>query len=276
MKRQLTALLRQVRKVPLVRYAQACWFWFQDGEAGRMLFDDPAAYFAALHEKSDATLLLSMRDGLKILIRRNIFDARIVREIFLEKPYVKHVRLAQQPTVIDVGGYIGDFSLYAVKHLGARHVFVFEPTRENFAILEQNIRLNGYGHRITAAELAVSNSKKVELNVQTLASQEMHSSSYWYQGAERRTLPALTLADILETNAIERVDLLKVDCEGGEYDIFEAVPQSVFDKIDNIVFEFHAIRGYQERLERLRKSLTLAGYHLRTDGDIVSATRVPP
>ncbi|MEY4544156.1 MAG: hypothetical protein RL685_351 [Pseudomonadota bacterium] len=269
----LTAVRRRVRKAHAVRYAQACWLRFRDGSAGRELFNEPDVYFSALHRKSEEPALLSTRDGLKIQIRRNIFDARIVREIFLDRPYLKHVRLRAAPTIIDVGGYIGDFSLYAVKHLGARQVIVFEPTRENFAVLEQNVRLNGYEQRITAVPCAVSNTKTVALNVQRLAAGEMHVSAYWYEDAERRVLPATTLADILETYSLEKVDLLKVDCEGGEYDIFEAVPRAVLDKIDNIVFEYHAIRGYQPRLERVLQLLGDAGYLLKMDGDIVSATR---
>ena len=59
-----------------------------------------------------STVDLVTRDGLRITIRQNIWDARIVSEIF-EKPYVNSCPHSPRLTVIDIGGYIGDFSLYA-------------------------------------------------------------------------------------------------------------------------------------------------------------------
>jgi FkbM family methyltransferase len=273
LKPALVAARRLARKAPLVRYAHARWLALRDGENGKRLFDDHDAYFRALHEKRDGTIVLRTQDGLGIVVRQNVCDARIVREIFVDKPYVKHLALPPAPTVIDIGGYIGDFSLYAVKRLGAKRVVVFEPTAENFKVLIRNVELNGYGDRITAVNKAVSDGNEIVLNVQTLGQEEMHVSAYWYKDAERRTLPAVTLADAFTSYGLDEVDLLKVDCEGGEYDLFAAVPDELFSRIGNIVFEYHTIEGYKPRLDELLTKLQRVGYELRIDGDIVSALR---
>jgi Met-10+ like-protein len=141
---------RMLKKIPLVRHAYARVRGWHDRYEGRTLFENNDAYVRALYRKGEGTVTLHTHDGLDIAIRQNLWGARIVREIFFERPYVQYVNLPPHPVIVDIGGYIGDFSLYAAKYLNARRVVVFEPTAENFALLKQNIENNGYGDRITA------------------------------------------------------------------------------------------------------------------------------
>jgi FkbM family methyltransferase len=269
----MTSARRLARRSALVRHAHAHLISFRDGESVKRLFKNYDAYFRALHHKNAASTVLEMCDGLKVRIRNNVLDARIIREIFVEQSYAAHVDLPPDPVVVDIGGYIGDFSLYAVKRLGASRVIVFEPARENFEVLQKNVRLNNYERRIIAVNKAVANNPELTLNVQSLEHSELHVSAYWYEGAESRKLPALTLSQIFPAYGLATIDLLKVDCEGGEYDIFSQVPSEVFRRIQDIVFEWHAIEGYEPRLASLLDKLRREGYDLRIDGDIVSATR---
>jgi hypothetical protein len=64
-------------------------------------------------------------------MRQNYGDATTLAEIFLDDRYVRDLTLPPDPVVIDVGGFIGDFSLYTVKRLNARSVIVCEPSLRN-------------------------------------------------------------------------------------------------------------------------------------------------
>ena len=230
-------------------------------------------YLRALKEKGAGTVLLRTRDGLNITIRQNIWDARIIKEIFIDKPYIRRFKLPNNPTIVDIGGYIGDFSIYAVKYLNADKVIVYEPTAENFELLEQNIQSNGFGNRITAVNKAVSNSREVRLNVVIEESEEIHVSAYLFPEAEHRIVPSATLGDVLAEHELGSVDLLKVDCEGGEYDIFPDVADEIFSRIRNIVFEYHFIDGYREKLDLVLSRLRSAGYTVQLEGAIAYAYR---
>ena len=266
-----------LKKIPLVRSARAYLRSrrerYDDRREGNRLFENRDVYVRALRRKADGTKVLHTRDGLNITIRQNLWDARIVREIFVDKPYVRHVTLPPKPTVVDVGGYIGDFCLYAVKYLDAARVIVYEPTAENFEILQRNVEENGYEDRIMAVNKAVSDSSEVVLNLEIRESQEVHVSSYLYGGGIRRTVPAVTLSELVATHGLDTIDLLKIDCEGGEYDILPEVPGDVLGRIQNIVFEYHRVDDYKAKLERILKRLRSADYVLRMDGNIVSACR---
>jgi FkbM family methyltransferase len=41
--------------------------------------------------------------------------------------------------VVDVGGYIGDFSIYAARRMNASGVIVYEPTSEHWRMLVDSI-----------------------------------------------------------------------------------------------------------------------------------------
>jgi FkbM family methyltransferase len=269
----LLAAKRLLKRFPLARHLHAkvrSWF---DERDGRRLFANPALYVQALTRKGQGTVVLRTHDGLSLSIRQNIWDARIIREMFFERPYVRRFTPPPGSTIVDIGGYIGDFSLYAAKYLRAGRVIVYEPTAENFAILEQNVTNNGYTDRVIAVNKAVAGSNKVLLNVQIQESEEVHASAYWYRGADQRAVPSVTLSELFDAHRLDSVDLLKIDCEGGEYDILEAVPDQLFDRIRAVVFEYHSIEGFEPKLDRILSRLTALGYRLWKDGNIVSACR---
>lgn len=269
----IAAIMSTLQRIPIIRYFHGRMRSWRDAVESRKLFENYEVYLRTLDRKDEKPVVLNTRDGLSITIRQNLWDARIVREIFFENPYVRHFALPSGATVVDIGGYIGDFSLYAIKYLKAGRVIVYEPTAENFALLKQNVMINGYEDRIIAVNKAVSSSHEIALNVQKRESDEMHVSAYMYQGSERRTIPSVTLEELLVTHKIAAVDLLKVDCEGGEYDIFPSVPDSVLGRIRNIAFEYHRIDGYEPILQNMLQRLRSAGYTVRKGTDIVYAYR---
>lgn len=222
-------------------------------------------------QKRRENSVLRTWDGLKVTIRDNYWDARIVREAFIEKPYLKYFSRSQSPVIIDIGAYIGDFSLYAAKYLNAR-VIAYEPTAENFAMLQENVRINNLEHRVEVVNKAVGLSGEISLGIEK-NDQEIHVSRYLYPDGEQRTVQSVSLQEIFSTHGIEKVDLLKVDCEGGEYDIFPTAPDHLFARIQNIVFEHHPVEDYEKKIDDIIVKMTRLGYTVHRHGILVYATR---
>lgn len=211
-------------------------------------------------------------DGLTITIRRNHGDAMTVSEIFTSNCYIRDLArpLPKNPIVIDVGGFIGDFALYAVKRLNARRVIVCEPSMKNWALLVKNIANNGYENRIQPVNKAVTNGRNIPMNIEAPDECQCMVSAYCASEEPMSTVPGTSLSDLLRDHAIETVDLLKIDCEGGEYEIIESTPGDVFRRIRNIVVEFHD----PTRLESMKQRLRHEGYTLHTRAGIVTACRL--
>jgi FkbM family methyltransferase len=240
-----------------------------------------ARYFVNADEFKDAlgahrvtALDLRTVDGLTITIRQNYSDAMTVAEIFLDHCYAHDLTLSANPVVIDIGGFIGDFSLYAVKRLNARRVIVCEPSPRNWALLLKNIQNNGYEDRIEPLNKAVTaDGGSVMLNIDAPDDCQNMVSAYCSSEQPLTSVPGISLSQLLEDYVVEDVDLLKIDVEGGEYAILESTPSSVFSRIRNIVFEYHDIDGGWAKLESVKQRLRREGYVLRMRPGLVSASR---
>lgn len=216
---------------------------------------------------------LRTADGLKITMRQNCGDAMTIAEIFLDDSYVRDVTLPHNPVVIDVGGFIGDFALYAVKRLNARRVIVCEPSPRNWALLLKNIANNGYEGRIVPVNKAVTDGRNVMMNIDAPDEEQCMVSAYHSSERPLSEVPGISLGELLREHAVESVDLLKIDCEGGEYEILESSPSDVLSRIRNIVLEYHQVDGVWDKLEKLKQRLRREGYALHARGGLISATR---
>jgi FkbM family methyltransferase len=241
--------------------------------AGRYFLNVDEFKSALRAHGSMALVDLHTADGLTITMRRNYGDASTLSEIFLENCYVQDLTLPPNPVVIDVGGFIGDFSLYAVKRLNASRVIVCEPSPRNWALLLKNIANNGYEDRIEPVNKAVTDGGNAMMNIDAPDERQCMVSAYSASEQPLSVVSGISLGQLLHDYAVESVDLLKIDCEGGEYAILESTPADVLSRIRNIVFEYHDIDGGWTRLETVKHRLRQEGFALRTRRGLVWASR---
>lgn len=116
-------------------------------------------------------------------------------------------------TVVDVGAHLGHFTLPAAARAGARgRVFAFEPNPETVALLRANVAANGFADRVAVVPAGVGDGcgrRRLFLG------ETGTTSSLFDQGSNRcADVDSTTLDDALPADA--RVDVLKIDIEGGE------------------------------------------------------------
>lgn len=112
------------------------------------------------------------------------------------------------------------------------------PLLKNYEIAKENIKLNNYSNIITLV-LAGCSAKEGSINI----------TAYWQKGIgkqiyddskEGTTIPLLTLEQILEQNNVgQRETVLKMDCEGCEYDVILSASDSILRRFSNILIEYH-------------------------------------
>ena len=216
--------------------------------------------------KSDQRIILETVNDTKIIARDNIFDIKIIKEQFVKRQYfpIDVFDLNYKPhTVLDVGGYIGDFALYCSGELNSI-VYCYEPTPQNFSVLAENLKLNPkLDNKIKIFNKAVSNSEsEILLNVHD-SNNEIHASSNKHFIDENViAVPCISL--ILAIDKIQNnIDFLKIDCEGEEFNIFKNINFiDLSKKVNYIVFEHHKfVENYDEKLKNLIDNIT-TGYNL--------------
>lgn len=163
---------------------------------------------------------------------------------------------------VDVGAYIGYFSLFAARIVGKRgRVIAFEPDEHNFSLLEKNVEKNGYSN-IETIKKAVSNKdgaayfylKKENLSAHTLAK-------------ERNTIEVEVETTTLDSffGKNRRVDVIKIDVEGAEPAVFQGMQSLVqANKKIKLIFEFYprAIERFGYSPEQFLHDLKNAGFSL--------------
>jgi FkbM family methyltransferase len=194
------------------------------------------------------TLVFRTRAGLTIECP-NQPGARVpLYEIFAEDCY--HFDwflgpLAGQPLhVLDVGGQIGTFACRLAQIEPKATVNTYEPSPTSAAVLRRNVELNKFGDRVTVVEEALTASVgTAELDDNEAGGGQ--NSLVGIQGnAGTGTITVKTSTfDLAVAGAPGPVNVVKIDCEGGEYDLVGASSPETWAPVERLVIEYHPVEG---------------------------------
>lgn len=206
------------------------------------------------------TLLMSWQSTAKNTDRLNFLEeqhSEVFKEIITDNVYNLTPELLQNKCVIDVGANIGIFSLYA-SMLGAKKVFAVEPVTQTFFQLCSNINATKIKN-IVPLKYVVSDKPNQFVNI-SLKPNSGHNSLYNIQDNEFETVYSTTLNEILKKCEGDDI-VLKLDCEGAEYDIIMNATEQDMKNISRVIMEIHsdlhpAYRGF----EVLNAKMKLLGY----------------
>lgn len=226
----------------------------------------PLFYLRWLGKK---TFVEQLTPKTRLKMRVNTFDRQAVHEVWRLKAYEdEHFTICARDVVIDIGAHIGAFSVRAATQANSGTVYAFEPNGENYGLLEENKLLNDLTN-LHIFKLAVSN----EAGEAVLFNSEYHNMthSFFEDGVQNKTtIRTISLADILQTNDIERVNYLKIDAEGAEYLIVLNTPSNVLLKIDKIFIEYHDNLDHGHNFKELIRFLIGNGFQVETVGSAFS------
>lgn len=162
-------------------------------------------------------------------------------------------------SVVDIGAHIGIFSLYAATSAEGVRVLSFEPHPKNYVRLRGNVALNKCAEVITHNQ-AVAGTSGRRLLFSHRFNTGGHSIEPWQfeRKAKMLYVDCVTLEEALSENHIARCDLLKMDCEGAEYEILEHTKKDVLTRVSRITMEYH--NSGPNRVEKMASLLRESGY----------------
>lgn len=175
-----------------------------------------------------------------------VTDEIVIREMFVENVYqVFPGDLQDTGVVVDIGGNIGAFSIFVAAN-GAKTVHAFEPDTLNFGVLQQNIAANAMEGVIHPHNVGVSREGGTfELRQGQGASfivgakKIRGDAAHRLPSAKTELVKTISLASVFADSGIPYCDVLKMDCEGSEYNIMDGATCDVLNKATYIVMEFH-------------------------------------
>ena len=161
-------------------------------------------------------------------------DPAMYREVIEANQYHLSAKKVKDRIVIDIGANIGAFSLYAAA-LGAKQVISVEPISDSYNTFLKNIHRLGLKNITTYKKIVAEKGNEflpVSLNSNAGAN-SMYNVSDNYEVVE-----TITFSEIMNQIAGHDI-LLKLDCEGGEYDVIVNATSKDMVRINEIMMEIH-------------------------------------
>jgi FkbM family methyltransferase len=198
-------------------------------------------------------IIFKTRSKKIIKLRKQSTDLMALTHVWLIEEYKKSgFQINQNDIVLDIGAHIGLFTLYASQFCTNGLIYSFEPMKDNYELLLENIKSNNL-EQVKFFNLAVSNSNDP---IKLYINDDESGHSMFSQSSQNLMVNSISLKRIFDDNQIEHCDFLKLDCEGAEYEIIKNLPLSYFEKIDKMVIEYHMADSNPELLIELKEILT--------------------
>jgi FkbM family methyltransferase len=169
-----------------------------------------------------------------ITLRKNTSDPSVFWQVFVEKEY--DIPLNINPKlIIDGGANIGCATLWFRKKYPEAQIIAIEPEESNFKILEENTKKLDQVKIIKAGIWNKNTTLKIDnpgLGKWGFETKEADSS-------DKNSLTAITIDKILADSGCKEIDILKLDIEGSEKEVFESGYENWLDKTKVIIIELH-------------------------------------
>jgi len=163
------------------------------------------------------------------------------------------------PLIVDIGSHIGISVIYFKALYPNSHILAFEPNPLSFEILEENVNSNGLDN-IQLINKAISSDNSIkDFYIDNSNNQWYSNSSFlknsWSgkESTKNIKVECTRLDDYVKD--INKIDMLKIDTEGSEYEILNSHKQ-ILSKVNNISVEYHPVKG-----SKIEKILTLLKQH---------------
>lgn len=198
---------------------------------------------------------LRLRDGTVLNGTADILQI-VVEEIFFDGHYIRHgLRIPAEGIILDVGANVGVFSVYAAQRTRGR-VFSFEPFPPNVELIQRNVRENSLTN-VSVRQQALSNTREP---VRLFLSGENGGHMLFDHNIAGKLeqsveVPSGTLADFMAEQQLDRIDFLKLDCEGSEGAILGSLSPELLRSIGSLAMEYHdnvSSMSHQQILDLLR------------------------
>jgi len=171
--------------------------------------------------------------------------------VFLFGSFQKHVfqnryfAFKGDEVVFDVGANVGVMSLQFAKRVPRGAVYAFEPTHYALTKLKKNILLNpALAPRITVVQAFLSAAEASAPSIPAYASWKVDGTRGAtdhpvHLGTPKETtgVPSTTIDAYVEQNNIMRLDFIKIDTDGHEWDVLQGARQSIDTLRPVVIFE---------------------------------------
>jgi FkbM family methyltransferase len=212
--------------------------------------------------------LATLCNGQKIRIRPDGTDWSVAIEVFAQEVYrlPKMLEGISVQKIVDIGGNVGYTSLYLSQQFPKSQILAFEPHPANIIAFREHMSWNRVGDRVELLPFAAG----IREDTVTLNDCGSGSSMHIVRDSGFGRSFEVRMIDWIAHLGDKSIDLLKIDIEGGEYELIEdARFELIRPKI--LVMEWHTVPGRTDCGRWCLERLGQFGYQtLPTEGSLES------
>jgi len=153
----------------------------------------------------------------------------LIKEIFIDRIYEKFFEVEEGDIVLDIGSSVGPFA-YSILNKKPKHIYCLEPSDSEFKTINKNL----CGYPVTPIKKAIS------FNDDKIFIKELY-------GEDGGSVDGISFKTLLKDYNLDKIDFLKIDCEGGEYDVFTFEYLNFLKIIPKIAGEWH-LGTFEEKI----------------------------
>ncbi|MFO0925518.1 MAG: FkbM family methyltransferase [Gemmataceae bacterium] len=171
-------------------------------------------------------------------LRTGTIDRRIFRTVVVDNEYRLPDRFDAADVLLDIGAHTGSFALAALRR-GAGTVVCCEPDRDNFALLEDNLRPWTDRLRLRRAAVWRSDEPVASLCLHNPLDERNTGANQVTADATAASVPVAAFDALVDELTADgrRLRLVKLDCEGAEWPILLTARR--LDRVDALCGEYH-------------------------------------
>lgn len=192
-------------------------------------------------ERAQNVVLNMDFEGADLSLRIDDSDIRVFKQIFVDNEYDSLNLPEAAETIVDLGANIGLSALFFLKKYPDARIVAVEPDAVNFEIMKKN--LDRFSKSIEFLQAAIW---PTDGEVSLVEEDVNHSSlGAWGYRTEAQSenasvsVKSVSIPTIKQQYNMDFIDILKVDIEGAEYELFEKDYESWIDRVGMIVIETH-------------------------------------
>jgi len=208
-------------------------------------------------------------ENTKFWVSLSSAELSIYIEIFIKNAYeqIADFKTNKANVILDIGSNVGLFTLKQAPRVGAKgKIWAFEPNAFVFKRFIKNLQENNITNTVAIQKAVTSKTGKIKFVVTagiTPEGRPFHVGEISKNKDIIMEVESVALDDFVLGNNIEKINLMKIDVEGGEYEVLKGASQRTLFITEKIVLEYHS----KELKEKLIKFLQNKDFSLILEDD---------
>ncbi|UAJ72561.1 FkbM family methyltransferase [Synechocystis sp. PCC 7339] len=214
---------------------------------------------AKVKNKTDLLEISNENTRWPIYLRIPSSDVPTYKQIFVDNEY--NCTTNRPPkTIIDAGANIGLASVYFANKYPTAKIFAIEPESKNFKLLLKNI--SDYENIVPIQAALWNENEEINLVDSGLGNWGYMTDADAVDKDICHQVQGVTIDEIMNQYDLEEIDILKVDIEGAEKEVF-ADPSLWIDKINSFIIELHDFmkpgcgESFYAGIDKIKPNLTM-------------------